>query len=321
MRSLGTISLVFLALLAGCDNQTGTDSGRSAKPQSRHAVTLSEADIVRLGIKTTPAQATKYTPHVHGYGVVVNTTALAQLDAAIVTATAAQRQSQAAVKRARTLFGKTQTVHAVSHEALDAAEQRAAADEAALALADSTEVAAFGQHAPWRGKNRNSEILAKLTSGRTMLVEATFPLGVKLGALPSALTVTHLTTQPGQAGRAASKIWNAPADPTIPGRSFFALVDGADLAQGEHVLVFAPTGKPIDGVRVPVEAIVLSEDKTWCYAATSPRTFVRLPIDLGTPITDGYFVAHGINPSQPIVVAGTGLLLARETGAAPAGQY
>ncbi len=321
MRLSGTIILVFITILAGCDSQTNTDSERSTKPQSKRTVTLSQDELMRLGIQTAPAQATKYTPQVHGYGVVANTTTLAQLDAAIVTTTAAQRQSQAALKRARVLYGKTHAIHAVSHEVLDAAEQRAAADEAAVALADSTEVAAFGQHAPWRSRNRNNAILAKLTSGRTRLVEATFPLGVRLGALPSALTVTHLTTQPGQAGWAATKIWNAPADPTIPGRSFFALVDGADLEQGEHVLVFAPTGKAINGVRVPLEAVVLSEDKTWCYTAISLRTFVRQPIDLSTPLTGGYFVAHGISPNQPIVVAGTGLLLARETGAAPAGQY
>ena len=315
MRSVSTIILAFMVVLAGCDNQTKTKSERNAKPQSKHTITLSDAGILRLGIETAPAQAVQYAPQVHGYGVIVNTTTLAQLDAAIMTAEAAQLQSQAALNRARVLTA----IHAISREALEAAERQAAADEAAETLADRSESAAFGRDAPWRGKKRDRKILADLTSARIMLVEATFSLGAGMAALPSKLTVAHLHTRPDQAGSTATVIWNAPADPTIPGRSFFALVKNSDLEQGEHVLVYAPTGKPIAGVRIPSASVVLNDDRAWCYAAVSPRTFARIPIDLSTPVAGGYFVAHGISPGQPVVVAGTGLLLAQEIGAAAAG--
>lgn len=321
MRSVRVIIVACAAALAACDGSPTSETGHAPKLPSRHAIALTEMEIAKLGIETVPALATKYVPQVHGYGFVVNTTELAQLDAAIVTTAASQRQSLAALKRARILFGKPGAVHAVSNEALDAAEQRAAADEAALALASSSEVAAFGQNAPWRGMTRNSELVAKLTSGRAMLVEATFPLGVSLGTVPTSLTVTPLAGQHGHSNWNANKIWNAPANPTIPGRSFFALVNGTDLEQGEHVFVFAPTGKPITGVRVPKEAVILSEDKAWCYAEVAPHTFLRVLLDLSLPLEDGYFVARGISKNQAVVVGGTGLLLARETGPTPTSQY
>lgn len=319
MRTVRVIIVACAAALAACDGSP--EPGHAQKLPNGHAIALSEVEIAKLGIETAPALATKYVPQIHGYGVVVSTAELAQLDAAIVTAAAAQRQSSAALKRARILFGKPHAVHAVSNEALDTAEQRAAADEAALALASSSEVAALGQNAPWRGKTRNSEMLARLTSGRTMLVEATFPLGVNLGTVPTSLTITPLAGQHGHSSWTASKIWNAPANPTIPGRSFFALVSGTDLAQGEHVFVFAPTGEPITGVRVPKEAVILSENKAWCYAEVASHTFLRVLLDLGMPLEDGYFVARGIGPNQAVVVGGTGLLLARETGPTPTSQY
>ena len=82
------------------------------------------------------------------------------------------------------------------------------------------------------------------------------------------------------------------------------------------VLVVAPTGLPLRGVEIPVDAVVLSEDKAWCYVFYAPRTFRRLPIDLDRALDNGYFVDAAIKPNQPIVVKGTGLLLARELGLA-----
>ncbi len=71
----------------------------------------------------------------------------------------------------------------------------------------------------------------------------------------------------------------------------------------------------------PKEAVILSEDKAWCYAEVAPHTFLRVLLDLSLPLEDGYFVARGISKNQAVVVGGTGLLLARETGPTPTHQY
>ncbi len=315
-----TIAALFLMCVAGCDNQQDTYVARNSGADSRYTLTLSSSDSQRLGLLVLPAAAATFTPHVRGYGVVLNFSTLAQALANVVMAQAAARQSHAALEDARVLFGKADSKHAMSREALEAAEHRDTTDQAQLELAYRQEAAAFGQNAPWRTAERVNPILARLTSGHAVLVQATFPLGVGFAAVPATFFVTHLSTQTGQPSSVATIIWDAPADPSIPGRSFYALVDGSDLAQGEHVLIVAPTGAPLSGVEISADAVVLSEDKAWCYVFAAPRTFRRLPIDLDRALDGGYFVARDIKPGQPVVVKGAGLLLARELGVATSGQ-
>ena len=320
MSRLHAIAALFVICLAGCDNQQDTYVARETAGDGRYTLTLSSSDSQRLGLLVVPAAPATYTPHVHGYGVVVSFSTLAQSLASVVMAQAAARQSHAALRDARALFGKPETKHAMSREALEAAEHQDASDQAQLELAYRQEVAAFGQNAPWRAAESDSPILSRLNAGQAVLVQATFPLGVGFSATPTRFLVSHLSTQSGQSSAVANTIWDAPADPSIPGRSFFALVEGSDLAQGEHVLIVAPIGQPLEGVAIPADAVVLSEDKAWCYIFEKPQTFRRLPIDLDRALDGGYFVARGIKPGQPVVVKGAGLLLARELGVATSGQ-
>jgi hypothetical protein len=316
MKIVFTISLAVVALLARDAGRTCAFADELSVPPRGHIVMLSQGEAARLGVATQPAQRAKYTPEVRGYGVVVNLANLAQTDSDIRTALAAVTDSEANMERMIHLFGEHSAVHAASEQALYAARHQAASDKAQLALADRKEVATFGQNAPWRGAARNDAMLDDLAAGRSALVQATFPLGIVFVAPPPLLIITRLDPQPGQKSWTSNAVWDAPADPTIPGRSFFAVAGHSELAQGEHVLIFAPTGAPVDGVSVPVEAVVLSEDKPWCYIALPGGRFQRVPIDLRLQLAGGYFVAKGIAPSQPIVVKGTGLLLARELGAA-----
>lgn len=311
---------VFLMCLAGCDDQQDAYVARNAGSESRYTLILSNSDSARLGLRVSPAAPATYTPHVHGYGVVLNFSTLAPTLAAVVMAQAAVLQSHAALEDARALFGTTNSKHAMSREALEAAEHQDASDQAQLELAYRQEVSAFGQNAPWRTAERDSPVLTRLTYGHAVLVQATFPLGVEFATAPAIFFVARLNTQVGQPSVSATTIWDAPADPTIPGRSFFALVEGSDLAQGEHVLIVAPTGQPLKGVKIPADAVVLSEDKAWCYVFRAPHTFNRLPIDLNRALDSGYFVERGITPNEPVVVMGAGLLLARELGLATLGQ-
>ncbi len=43
-------------------------------------------------------------------------------------------------------------------------------------------------------------------------------------------------------------VWDAPADSNIPGRSYFALLKGADAGEGERLTVWAPVGESLSGV-------------------------------------------------------------------------
>ncbi|HEY5085151.1 MAG TPA: hypothetical protein VII48_11540, partial [Rhizomicrobium sp.] len=112
------------------------------------------------------------------------------------------------------------------------------------------------------------------------------------------------------------------ADNTFPGRGFYALVDGSDLAQNEHVTATVPVGAAQNGVTVPANALIYGESEAWVYVQTQPGTFLKTRIDTGKPLGDGYFVADGagIRAGQPVVTSGAGLLLAHETNPSTAAE-
>jgi hypothetical protein len=309
MSSLRAVFAVTFALF-GAPAALAGGTMYDAKPVTGRVIVLTASDIAHLGLRVLPLHPARYTPRVHGYGVVSDLTALAQSDAAVETAAAAARQSQADVQRARALFAQG---GAVSKQSVDAAEKQAATDRTALLLAQRQEVVQFGPQLPWRGRHADASILRDLTSGNVALVRATFPLDALAAAQPPEISVTHLSAQQDPVGWTSKRIWSAPADPTIPGRSFFVLISKSDLQAGEHVLVASPIGPTVDGVQIPSDAVVLSEEKTWCYLQVAPGRFQRVQIDLSHPQGNGYFV--DAKPGQSVVVRGSGLLLARELGA------
>ncbi|HTW35966.1 MAG TPA: hypothetical protein VMD53_15205 [Rhizomicrobium sp.] len=305
------VGAVFFALAAS------STPGHAADAASKiHVFSLSQDETARLGIETVPARRATFTPQVRGYGMVISLAAIAQADFDYRTAEAAVTESRLVLQRAERLFKE----QALSQQVVDTARHRATADMAQMVLADRREAALFGQNAPWRGPPRNEALIDNLASGKSTLIQATFPLGIAFASPPRLFSVARLDPQPGQTSWSSQTIWEGPADPAIPGRNFFAFVDHSDLALGEHVLVYAPVGAPVSGVKIPMDAVVLSEGKPWCYVEVSGQHFSRVPIDLRLELPDGYFVPQGIAPDQPVVVKGTGLLLAREFGSAIPGE-
>jgi hypothetical protein len=307
MRILTAISLAAAALCARAPCAIA-ESDHLARLR---IVTLTAAQYAHLGAVTEPARAAVYQAQMHGYGTVLSASAIAQSDADIESATAAVLQSRAALDHAQHLFHADT---AVSREALDAAVHLATADEVQLALADRKEASTYGFDAPWRGATRNAELLAKLATGATMVVQATFPLNARFDAVPASFSITRLGETLSSKSLTANTIWRAPSDPTIPGQSYYALVDRGVLGQGEHVLVYAPNGAPMAGVRVPADAVVITAQQAWCYVLTAPLTFARIAVDIDRPFQGGYFVERGIRPGDSVLVKGAGLLLSRELG-------
>jgi hypothetical protein len=296
-----------LLLLAGCGKPDQKEEAAKAEKTVEGQVVLSEEQVKSLGITTEPAKAAQFRAGLSGYGTVVSLDTIGQTDSDILSAQAVAAQSQAAAIRAQNLFASGV---AVSREAMEAAQSKAAADQAALALAQRKAEAIFGHNPPWEGGNRRA-IMARLTSGRTVLVRVTFPLG-SLERRPTQLTVARM----GKASRSwpAAAIWDAPADPAFPGPGILVLVDGSDLAQNDHVIATVPVGAPVTGVTVPAAALVYSEDRAWVYSQIAPRTYRRVPVDAANATADGYFVPGnaGLAPGAAIVTTGAGLVLARE---------
>jgi hypothetical protein len=303
--------MVFAAMLA----LSACGKPAADKPADKDAdtpgVTLKAEEIKSLGIATQPARAASYRQQISGYGVVTALDAIAQNDAEVMTAQAAAAQSQAAAARAQSLA--TGEEAAVSREVVETAQSKAAADQAALALARRKTDAAFGRNAPWHDAASRQAIMARLASGQSVLVRVTFPLGAMGNQIPATLEIARLGANP--KSWTANTVWEAPADNTFPGRGFYVLVDGSDLAQNEHVTAAVPVGTAVAGVTVPANALIYGESTAWVYVQTQPGTFLKTAIDTGKAMGDGYFVADGggIRAGQPVVTNGAGLLLAHET--------
>jgi hypothetical protein len=306
MRGRHWIGFAALLLLAACGKPREAAKEEAA---GDGRLVLSEEQAKSLNIATVPAQRAQFRSGVSGYGVVVPLDTIGQADSDFLTAQAVAAQSQAAAARAQYLFSAEGG--AVSRESMEAAQSKAAADQAALALARRKADAIFGHNAPWEKSGSRRAIMDRLTAGRTVLVRVTFPLG-SLDHQPIQLAVARLgvntTRWP------ATAIWEAPADPTFPGPSILALVEDSNLAQNDHVIATVPTGAPAAGVTVPSGALVYSEDSAWVYLETVPRNYRRVPVSTANATEGGYFVPQGdgLAPGARIVTTGAGLLLARE---------
>jgi len=290
------------------------EGAAETKAAADEGVSLSADQVEKMGIVTGVAQAASYTPEAAGYAVVVPHETLAQGAADLITAQAAERQSRAALARIQRLAG---TPGALPADAQEAAVRQTAVDQAALLLARQRLSAVFGQNPPWNG--RDSALLTALADGKIKLVRVTFPLGALEGGAPVSVRLAHIdATRAAKKSWKATTLWDAPADASVPGRSFFALSKGSDAGEGERLLAWAPVGSPVAGVLIPESAAIISGNKYWCYLERKPGVFVRIEIDTRMALADGYFMSKGISVGEKIVTQSAGQLLARETNSAAA---
>ena len=303
MRKIDLALAVLLALTA-CGKK---DKPAEAEKEAGEAqgLTLKDEEIKSLGLTVQTATPAQFRGRIDGYGVVTPLDAIAQADSEFLTAQAAAGQSAAAANRARSL--STGEEAAISREQLEVAQSKAAADAAALALARRKTEAAFGLHSPWRDAETRQTVMRRLASGDAVLVRATFP--AISGAVPKALDISRMGAD--RKSWSTHTIWDAPADAAVPGRSFYALVEGSDLAQNERVTAAIPTGKAQSGAKIPAHALVYGESEVWAYVQKDAHTFRRTKVDITHPIDDGYFVTT-VKPGEKVVADGAGLLMARE---------
>lgn len=311
----GAVLCAGLLSIAGCRQAPPAAQAQAGDAQDSAAaeapgVTLKPDEIEKMGIKMTPAAATLQAPESIGFALVLAREAIAQAIAELSTAAAVERQSRAALARGHGLAG---TPGALSVEAQESAERQATVDHAALVLAERRLSAAYGRNAPWKD-NYSSPELAALASGESMLTRVTFPLGALGSAIPAKLRLAHIGESQG-GNFATHSVWSAPADASLPGKSFFALVKGSDVGEGERLLARAPVGAAEAGVVIPFAAVLISGDKYWCYVEQKPGLFVRTELDASMPTDEGFFVRAGIAAGAKVVTTSAGQLLARELGA------
>jgi len=291
---------------------TGKDGGGEAKTSeggSEEGVSLKPEEVEAMGITTTEAQSIQNAPEVQGFAVVMAHETVAMAVAEVRTAIAAERQSRAALTRTNRLAG---TPGAMPAETRETAERQAIADQTALELARQKLSSSFGLNPPWK-KSDNSADLVALASGQSKLVHVTFPLGQLGDTDPHTIRLTRIDGLQGGKSWQSKAVWHAPADATVPGRSYFAILKEGDTGEGDHLLAWTPVGETQTGVLVPASAAVISAGKFYCYVEEKAGTFVRTEFDPGRPTAEGYFVSEGISAGDKIVTHAAGQLLARET--------
>jgi hypothetical protein len=302
---------------ADADAPAADAKGKAAADEdSAEGVALKADEVVKMGIVTTAVTAAMHTPETTGFGTVMPHEALAQAVAELTTAAAVERQSRSAFARGQRLAG---TPGALPAESQEAAQRQATVDQAALELAKRRLSTTFGQDPPWKNQESSPELTA-LASGKIKLVRVTFPLGALGDSDPSTLRLAHINLAPGGKSWESRSVWSAPADASIPGKSFFALLKGGDAGEGEHLLAWARVGEAESGVEIPASAIIISNGKYWCYVEQKPGVFVRTEVDTGMPTPNGYFVKDGVIAGDKVVTASAGQLLAREMNPSTAAE-
>jgi hypothetical protein len=306
-------------LVAAChrgEARPGGGDELKSEPRSATAdgVSLTPGQIAKMGLVTRPAQPIRHVEETTGFGLVMGHDAIAQAAAELASAEATARFSRSALERVRKLDG---TAGAVSADVEETAAEKAAVDAAALRLTRERLSGAFGMNPPWN-TGAGTVTLAELASGRIKLLRATFALGELSGGTPASLRAARIAASDatGASGWTSHVIWNAAADAAIPGRSFFAILKGDDIGEGERLRVWVPVGKAETGVVIPSAAAVLRDGKYWCYVEKAPGTFVRTEIDVSRPTADGYFVSDGVVAGDKVVETAVGQLLAQESAGA-----
>jgi hypothetical protein len=169
----------------------------------------------------------------------------------------------------------------------------------------------FGLRPPWRDGG-NMALLQGLADGNPQLVRITFPLGTLPADTPKSLHAARIDSGPAQRWKMTT-VWGAPAEANLPGRSFFAILKGAEVGEGERILAWAPIGTAETGVVIPQSAVVINDGRYWCYLEEKAGTYVRTQIDAHRPFENGYFLSEGVKAGDRVVIKGAAQLLAQES--------
>lgn len=281
---------------------------KAAAAEESEGVSLKPEEIAKMGIVTAEAKTVMHAPEATGFGVVLAHESLATAVAELETAAATERQSRAALARTQRLAG---TAGAMPADTLEGLQRQSAVDQAALQLARRKLSSLSGQNPPWKNQIDSPQLRA-LASGDAKLVRVSFPLGATGDAAPNSLRLAHINASQGGKSMEARSVWSAPADASVPGRSYFAFLKSGDFGEGERLLAWVPVGAAESGVLVPASAAIINGGKYWCYVEEKPGQFVRSELDPEMATNDGYFVKQGIEAGAKIVTVSAGQLLARE---------
>ena len=260
-----------------------------------------------IGLQIASLQAAKLEPQVKAYGRVLDPSGLAALAGDLLTAQAAQRASEAELKRTKTLAAQSNA----SEKAVQSVEAAAAHDQAQLQSVRLRLLSSWGSAIAQR--NDLPELVQSLGSLSVALVELELPAAEPISGPPTAARLYPLGG--GTNAIDAQVLGPAPSvDPQMQGHGFLLQVNSnPGLVPGAALTGYLTLpGEPRTGVLLPRSAVVRFGGSTWIYAQMSDNTFQRETVILDTPLADGWFVGSDLKPNDKVVVVGAQQLLSEE---------
>jgi hypothetical protein len=79
-----------------------------------------------------------------------------------------------------------------------------------------------------------------------------------------------------------------------------------------NVLAFLPVESTVDGVVVPLAAMVWWQGRVWVYVRTGPSTFARRAIETDYPLPEDGYLDRSLTSDTEVVVQGAQMLLSEE---------
>jgi hypothetical protein len=294
---------------------------RVQRVNGENVVAFDAAARSNSGVELATFQAASHREQIRAFGTVVDPTPLTDLRNTIETAKAQLNKANAALdvaqkdyERVKGLYDKNQNVSQktvqAAEGALRAEQANAQTAQAALEATQATALQEWGKViAHWLV--RGAPDIERLSSQENLLLQVTLSPGRIVTNPPLEASVVSAE------GRRVPVKFVSPAlrtDPKIQGQSLFytARADDGGLLPGMSIPALLPAGKMLDGVLVPLSAVVWLRGKPWIYVQVNPDRFARREVSTDQPVVDGWFQPQGFSPGETFVAKGPQALLSEE---------
>ncbi|GHH19832.1 hypothetical protein GCM10008023_27030 [Sphingomonas glacialis] len=277
-------------------------------------VKLDVATMARSGIVGTRVEASDTAgTSVPTFASIVDTARLTDLASAWAVGQAQTEAARARAEASRASYERTRLLYADAQNAslaqVQAAQAAYAADRAGVsaaeAQANTSRASARQEFGPNLGLG--SALVRALIERRALLLQAALP--------PAAASAPSTLSVEGDGVRANARLLGpaARADPRVPGRGVYYVVDGSSgLVPGMNVTVQLPVAGGRGGVAIPASAVVSWQGKSWVYLRKADGAFLRTEIATGQHDAGGNIRVDSIVVGSFVVTQGAQLLLSEE---------
>lgn len=274
------------------------------------------------GLQTKPLAAFTSREDTLAYGRVLDIRPLLELRSRYRSAQSELAITEAALQVAQKNHDRLETLHResiVATRELIQAESQLAADEARnlAAVRHIREVRedalqSFGETLFKLAVETESRLFQNLLNHAFVLVLVALPANQSLPGIKSAITLAPSGEQ--NKSRQARLLAPAPkTEESTQGETWFFETSADGLRTGMRLDAWIPhAGHALQGVLIPLSAVVWHEGQAWVYLKTSQDHFTRRVVKSYRERGEDWFVAEGFVPGQEAVVVGGQMLLSEE---------